>query len=86
MTPEQVKVNEKEIEIQQKRYEINKINAQLANLGALVTRAVNEIGRKGDFIAYDDGTVVDTKNNIMWWSDGIEVNDFDDANYMMHFV
>jgi uncharacterized caspase-like protein len=81
LTPEQFKANEKEIEIQQKSYEINKINTQLANLGALATRAVNEIGQKGDFIAYDDGTVVDTKNNIMWWSDGIELNDFDDANY-----
>ncbi|MFC1827668.1 DUF1566 domain-containing protein [Thermodesulfobacteriota bacterium] len=29
---------------------------------------VNEIGRAGSFISYDNGTVLDTKTKIMWWS------------------
>ena len=33
---------------------------------------VNEIGRDGSFIAYDDGTVFDTKTKIMWWSKSTE--------------
>lgn len=30
------------------------------------SQAANEIKRDGRFIAYDDGTVLDTKTNLMW--------------------
>jgi len=30
------------------------------------SQAANEIKRDGQFIAYDDGTVLDTKTNLMW--------------------
>jgi len=36
---------------------------------AIVTgnaEAANEIKRDGRFVAYDDGTVLDTKTNLMW--------------------
>jgi hypothetical protein len=38
----------------------------------LTTSEVNEIGRDGSFIAYDDGTVLDTKSNLMWWSKSLK--------------
>jgi hypothetical protein len=47
--------------------ENEKLKKHLATLGISTTSEVNEIGRDGTFIAYDDGTVLDTKTKIMWW-------------------
>lgn len=42
---------------------------------------VKEIGRDGRFIAYDNGTVLDTKTNLMWtsWDNGGENINWHDA-------
>jgi hypothetical protein len=45
------------------------------------TPEVNKIGRDGTFIAYDDGTVLDTETNLMWWSESLAVSDFYNAQY-----
>ena len=47
--------------------ENEKLKKHLATLGISTTSEINEIGRDGAFIAYDDGTVLDTKTNLMWW-------------------
>jgi hypothetical protein len=47
--------------------ENEKLKKHLATHGISTTSEVNEIGGDGTFIAYDDGTVLDTKTKIMWW-------------------
>jgi len=50
--------------------ENEKLEKHLATLGISTTSEAskaNEIGKDGTFIAYDDGTVLDTKTNLMWW-------------------
>ena len=50
--------------------EEEKLEKHLVTLGISTTSEVseaNEIGRDGTFIAYDNGTVLDTKTNLMWW-------------------
>ena len=50
--------------------ENEKLEKHLVTLGISTTSKAseaNEIGRDGTFIAYDDGTVLDTKTKIMWW-------------------
>ena len=60
------------IKVEQKLDETEKLRIQLAKLGVSTTQGGNEIGKDGSFIAYDDGTVLDTKTNLMWWSKSIE--------------
>ena len=50
--------------------ENEKLEKHLVTLGISTTSVAseaNEIGRDGTFIAYDDGTILDTKTKIMWW-------------------
>jgi hypothetical protein len=61
--------------------ENEKLKKHVATPGISITPEVNEIGRDGTFIAYDDGTVLDTKTNLMWWSKSIAVSDFYNAQY-----
>ena len=65
--------------------ENEKLEKHLATLGISTTSEAseaNEIGRDGTFIAYDDGTVLDTKTNIMWWwSSTEEVTDGHQAQF-----
>jgi hypothetical protein len=58
------------------QHENEKLEKHLATLGISTTSEAsessksskaNEIGRDGTFIAYDDGTILDTKTKIMWW-------------------
>jgi hypothetical protein len=63
---------EERIKVEQKLDETEKLRIQLAKLGVSTTQGGNEIARDGSFIAYDDGTVLDTKTNLMWWSKSIE--------------
>jgi hypothetical protein len=65
---------EERIKVEPKLDETEKLNIQLAKLGVSSTQGVNEIGRDGSFIAYDDGTVLDTKTNLIWWSKSIEAD------------
>jgi hypothetical protein len=65
-------IAEERIKAEQKLDETEKLRIQLAKLGVSTTRGGNEISRDGSFIAYDDGTVLDTKTNLMWWSKSIE--------------
>jgi hypothetical protein len=45
-----------------------------------------EIGREEHFIAYDDGTVLDTKTNLMWVSKSSETMNWDNAKtYIANF-
>ena len=75
-------IAEERIKVEQKLDGTEKLNIQLAKLGVSTTQEVNEIGRDGSFIAYDDGTVLDTKTNLMWWSKSIEeVKDLSSAHY-----
>ena len=79
---EQLKeIAEERIKVEQKLDGTEKLNIQLTKLGVSTTQEVNEIGRSGSFIAYDDGTVLDTKTNLMWWSKSIEVGGIGDARY-----
>jgi hypothetical protein len=65
-------IAEERIKVEQKLDETEKLRIQLAKLGVSTTQGGNEIGKDGSFIAYDDGTVLDTKTNLMWWSKSIE--------------
>ncbi len=48
--------------------------------------APKEIGREEHFIAYDDGTVLDTKTNLMWASKSSETMAWDRAiNYIRNY-
>ena len=49
--------------------------------------AVNEIERDNRFIAYSDGTVLDTKTNLMWAAkdNGFEINWQDAKNYCENY-
>ena len=67
--------------VEQTLQEVEELKIKLANLAGLSTKRINEIGRDENFIAYDDGTVLDTKTNLMWWSKDIEVHDWENANY-----
>jgi len=45
-----------------------------------------EIGREEHFIAYDDGTVLDTKTNLLWASKSSETMNWDNAKtYIANF-
>lgn len=59
--------------------EVKKLRNQLAKFEDVETK--NEIAKYGNFIAYDDGTILDTERNLMWWQNCIEVSDFDNAQY-----
>lgn len=50
-------------------------------------RAVSEIGRDGRFIAYDNGTVLDTKTNLMWAAkdNGSNINWENANNYCLSY-
>ena len=75
-------IAEERIKAEQKLNETEKLRIQLAKLGVSTTQGGNEISRDGSFIAYDDGTVLDTKTNLMWWSKSIEeVKDLPGAHY-----
>ncbi len=65
-------IAEERIKAEQKLDETEKLRTQLAKLGVSTTQGLKEIGRDGSFIAYDDGTVLDTKTNLMWWLKSIE--------------
>ena len=65
-------VPEENIKVEQNLDEVERLKAQLASLGISPISELNEIGKDGSFIAYDDGTVLDTKTNLMWWSETIE--------------
>lgn len=49
--------------------------------------ASKEIGRDGPFIAYDDGTVLDTRTNLMWSSEdnGSNINWSDAKSYCRNY-
>lgn len=49
--------------------------------------AADEIGRDGQFIAYNDGTVLDTKTNLMWAAkdNGEDIEWQDATNYCEHY-
>lgn len=47
------------------RSELEAKKKRLANGGTALS-AIREIGRDGPFIAYNDGTVLDTQTNLMW--------------------
>jgi len=49
----------------------------------LSASTANEIGRDGRFIAYSDGTVLDTRTNLMWAADdnGANINWSEAKNY-----
>ncbi|MBL7174522.1 MAG: DUF1566 domain-containing protein [Desulfobacteraceae bacterium] len=50
------------------------------------TGPAKEIGREEHFIAYDDGTVLDTKTNLMWASKSSETMNWDNAKtYIANF-
>ena len=66
-------VAEESIKVTQQLDEIEKLKTQLASLGISPTSELNEIGRDGSFIAYDDGTVLDKKSNLMWWSKSMKL-------------
>ena len=64
------------------QYENEKLKKHSATLNISKTLEVNEIGRDGTFIAYDDGTVLDTKTNLMWWwSSTEEVKTWSDTQF-----
>ena len=66
---------------EQKFAETEKLKTYLAKFGGSTTRELSEIGRDGSFIAFEDGTILDTKTNLMWWSKSLtEVNGMDDAH------
>jgi len=69
---EQKNSDEERVSQEELLNEVRKLQLQLANLGNIETRNLKEIGREGNFIAYDDGTVLDTENKLMWWSETIE--------------
>jgi hypothetical protein len=76
------KIAQERINAEQKFDETENLKIQLAKVGVSSTQVVNEIGRDGSFIAYDDGTVLDTKTNLMWWSQSTEeVKDLAGAQY-----
>jgi hypothetical protein len=53
--------------IGEKRRQLEEKKKQLAIVGKRPSEsAANEIGRDDRFIAYDDGTVLDTSTNLMW--------------------
>ena len=77
-----VGIAEERMKVEQKLDESEKLETHLAKLGVSSTQGLNEIGRDGIFIAYDDGTVLDTETNLMWWSKSIgDVDGMDDARY-----
>ena len=77
-----VGIAEESIKDEQKLDESEKLETHLAKLGKSSTEGLNETGRDGSFIAYDDGTVLDTETNLMWWSKSIEeVNSIGGSSY-----
>jgi len=58
-------LEQKEAIAREKR-EVAEREKQLATLTRPSASAANEIKRDNRFIAYDDGTVLDTKTNLMW--------------------
>jgi hypothetical protein len=73
-------IAEQRIKAEQKLDENEKLQIHLAKLGPSASQELIEIGRDGSFIAFNDGTVLDTKTNLMWWSKSLEgVNGMDDA-------
>lgn len=74
-------IAEKRLKAEQKFGETEKLKTRLAKLGGSTTQELSEIGRDGGFIAYEDGTILDTKTNLMWWSQSFkEVNGMDEAH------
>jgi hypothetical protein len=74
-------IAEQRLKAEQKLDETEKLKTHLAKLGGANTQELAEIGRDGSFIAYEDGTILDTKTNLMWWSKSFkEVNGMDDAH------
>jgi hypothetical protein len=60
------------IKVEQNLDEVEGARTKLAKLGVSTTHGVKEIGRHEGFIAYEDGTVLDTRTNLMWWSKSIK--------------
>jgi|APFre7841882724_1041349.scaffolds.fasta_scaffold29536_2 hypothetical protein len=60
---------------------------EVAKVAPSPISAVNEIGRDSRFIAYSDGTVLDTKTNLMWAAkdNGFEINWQDAKNYCENY-
>lgn len=58
---------------------------QHTNLGALKTQESRGESRDGRFIEYKDGTLFDTETNLMWWSEGIEVEDIQNAIFKSRY-
>jgi hypothetical protein len=72
---------EESIKVEKNLDEVERLKTQLASLGISPTSELNEIGRDGNFIAYDDGTVLDTKSNLMWWSKNVEADSWHLTQY-----
>jgi hypothetical protein len=58
-----------------------------AALGAKPVSMIREIGRDGHFIAYNSGTVLDTKTNLMWaqMDNGRDINWVDAKSYCENY-
>lgn len=72
------------LENQKKQIELqspSESNQQLASIGNLETQRVKVKAREGNFVAYEDGTVLDTENNLMWWSEGMREDEWTLAKY-----
>ena len=70
--------------LEEKRRQLEEKKKQLAIVGKRPSEsAANEIKRDGRFIVYDNGTVLDTKTNLMWAAkdNGADINWWSAKNY-----
>jgi hypothetical protein len=81
LKPESFEAKQKKLEARRSRLEEKK--KQIAMGAQPSASTVNEIRRDGRFIAYDNGTVLDTKTNLTWAAkdNGSDINWYDAKKY-----
>jgi len=80
-----VKLDKGELEAERKRLKAEKQKLEMAKLSP--TPSLKEIARDGRFIAYDNGTVLDTKTGLMWAAkdNGRNINWLDAKKYCENY-
>ena len=73
--------------IRLKALETGGTQSQANNTVAPVVAGPKEIGRDGRFIAYDDGTILDTRTNLMWAAkdNGSDINWVNAKSYCEYY-
>jgi hypothetical protein len=75
--------SEKPIKVEEKAIEVEKLSIKKS---PIVSEA-RETGRDGRFVAYDSGTVLDTKTNLMWAAkdNNSKINWYDAKSYCQNY-